>query len=141
MREVPVNENAQRWPADDAADVEHGGEEAALDLGVAEVLDEVERQPHVHAVPHELEAEHGGRRCGHTRDGPQGSEPPPVVRGLLGRRSCWTDSGRGGLQVTRDVDLQLLGHPDGREGEGGTDEAGAPGREKDEPRGGEDGEF
>ena len=36
-----------------------------------------------------------------------------------------------GLQVARDVDLQLLGHPDGRQGEGGAGHAGAPGGEKD----------
>ena len=36
-----------------------------------------------------------------------------------------------GLEVARDVDLELLGHPDGRQGQGGAGHAGAPGGEKD----------
>ena len=57
--EVLVEEGADGGGAEDAADLEHGGEHAGVGLGVAEMLEQEEGQPHVHGVADRLQAEHG----------------------------------------------------------------------------------
>lgn len=68
---APVNNVAEDGAAGDGADVEDDGEDAGLLRRVVERLRQVDRQPEVHGVAHQLEAHHGGGHLGHGRDAPQ----------------------------------------------------------------------
>ena len=52
---VAVQQQPKARGANEASDVEHGGEHTRLQLGVALVLQQIQRQPHGHGVADKLE--------------------------------------------------------------------------------------